>query len=148
MSLASSSITTSDPPSSEAHTLSPCSAWRPNGANRPDSERQAPTRSRPLVPSTVALSHLLFVAELVPISSHHRVLDLYRDVCRVEHGPQHAEPNGEPPPAPQPLPATAATHARSRPPGPSRPFCPSRFSSRHSPLTCQLRRIDRHAASC
>src|SRR5262249_9454560 len=93
-SLASSSIRTSAWPSSAAHARRPWAACRPNTENLPDSDRQAPTRSRLLVPhaaSTVSLSHLLFVPELVPVSGHHGVLALDREISGVEHGPQHAD---------------------------------------------------------
>ncbi len=54
----------------------------------------APTRSRPLAPlsaSTVSLSHLLFVPELVPVGGNDGVLYLHREVIGVEDGPQHAD---------------------------------------------------------
>ena len=40
-------------------------------------------RSRPLVPSTISLSHRLFVSELVPISGHHGVLRFDGQVGRA-----------------------------------------------------------------
>ena len=62
-SLWSSSMRISAAPSKERHVSRPWAAWRPNCANLPDRERQAPMRRRRLMAS----SHLDLVPEPVPV---------------------------------------------------------------------------------